>query len=47
MNWFKRGVCYISDVFQDLKKYAHQLVDSGLAVGAGGNLSGRYVYFSK
>lgn len=31
----------MSDVFQDLKKYAHKLVDSGLVVGAGGNSSMR------
>ena len=34
---------------QELKKYAHLIVDSGLVVGAGGNLSmrhGDYMYIS-
>lgn len=39
----------MTDVFKDLRKYAAQLVDSGLVVGAGGNLSMRdseYMYIS-
>lgn len=39
----------MSDVFQELKKYANKLVDSGLVVGAGGNLSmrdGEHMYIS-
>lgn len=39
----------MSDVFRELKKYANKLVDSGLVVGAGGNISmrdGDYMYIS-
>lgn len=39
----------MSNVIQELQKYAHALVSSGLVVGAGGNLSmrdGEYMYIS-
>lgn len=39
----------MSDVLRDLKKYANKLVESGLVVGAGGNLSmrdGEFMYIS-
>lgn len=39
----------MSEVVKELKKYANKLVDSGLVVGAGGNLSmrdGDYMYIS-
>src|SRR5690625_1285061 len=39
----------MSDVLKDLETYANQLVDTGLVVGAGGNLSmrdGDYMYIS-
>ena len=39
----------MATVFRDLEKYAHKLVDSGLVVGAGGNLSmrdGEFMYIS-
>lgn len=39
----------MSNVIEQLEKYAHELVSSGLVVGAGGNLSmrdGEYMYIS-
>ena len=39
----------MSNVIEELNKYAHKLVDQGLVVGAGGNLSmrdGNYMYIS-
>src|SRR5699024_3400999 len=42
-----KGVIYMKQILQQLKKHAHLLVDTGLVVGAGGNLSmrsGEYMY---
>lgn len=39
----------MSNVIEELNKYAHKIVDQGLVVGAGGNLSmrdGNYMYIS-
>lgn len=45
----RKRECSVSEVLKDLSIYANKLVDSGLVVGAGGNLSmrdGEYLYIS-